>query len=288
MVSRLCTYFFSPLKVKQVKSRLALHLQSIISLYGVENELQLWAQRELERLRIPCYVPTVAMSIYQRHMFEIGTNALVDDAKAKLEASGKLTEGMTPSMLLSAYQRLKMEDGTNALLVNAKAKLEAAGRSMEGMTLEELLSAYVCLKMEDGTNALVVNAIAKLEAAGKPTEGMTSEELIGAENSRRAKLKVEDGTLNLRNLTEKRTDKRNINNRLSNMKKALPKWYESFDEIVKEDLITSQWLRNQQKGGTQGLRSKAAFEEEHSTETEWQDNLVLLEGFMTGAHEVDF
>ena len=40
------------------------------------------------------------------------------------------------------------------------------------------------------------------------------------------------------------------------------------------------WLKNQRKNTERGLRNNAAFEKEHSTETDWRDNRALLKGFL--------
>lgn len=162
--------------------------------------------------------------------------------------------------------------------------MNAAGEVTEGKTSKELLSAHERLKIVDGTNSLVVNANAKLKAAGRSTEGMTSNELLGAESSRRAKLKMADGTHHLRNLSEESIATQNINMRLTKMKNALPVWKMKMAEFRAEEVKPvgndykkdHSWLRNQREKGIHGLRSKAAFEKEHSNKTKWQDNLVQL------------
>ena len=148
------------------------YLQLMYS-YGGENELQLWAQRELKKLFIPCDDPTVAMSIYQRHLFDVGSNSLVKNAKAQLEADGINTSDMTSKAILFKYESRKFDDGSNSLVKNAKAKLEADGINTSDMTSNAILSKYKRREYDDGRNGLVKNAKAKLEAKGIDTTDMT-------------------------------------------------------------------------------------------------------------------
>ena len=71
------------------------------------------------------------------------------------------------------------------------------------------------------------------------------------------------------------------------MTNALPVWKLNFAKFCAEGVKPEGndyyadhfWLKNQRKNTERGLWNKAAFEKEHSTKTDWQDNLALLKVF---------
>jgi hypothetical protein len=122
----------------------------------------------------------------------------------------------------------------------------------------------------------------------------------GDANSIYRKAQFDLGVHHLQHLSEESTDKRNTNNRLSNMAEALPEWKKNFNGFCIQfpengdcpSNSKSIWFKNQ-RSTARGLRKKAEFEESHMndewlnqwnannteklTGTEWRDNRDMFD-----------
>jgi hypothetical protein len=194
----------------------------------------------------------------EKHNFQIYARKMLEMMGVEVPIDGNV---------LSIYQKELLALGVHPWQVHARKMLNAWGIPIPDDA--DVVSLYrKKLLKEKGTN-LHENAVEMLAIMGIPVP------IGGNALSIYNKAQFDLGLSPLQNLSEESTDKKNINNRLGNMAKALPEWNKGFADFCAQfpkgtpcpSNSESTWFKAQ-KAARSGIKSKAEFEKSHMND-EW-------------------